>query len=147
VTHHTHIQLLFTVEPFHGTHCLRQWFYSLINSNLSYTLDFGFPEIADRLKNELKKTTETVKGKQLTKYSAEEKYSRPLKFFDFNNEVVSIDIQAFYNEDGQVDLYQTIVNLQDGSQRKSSMVEVLSFERVAAPPAEILNYLDQGAQK
>lgn len=30
ITHHTHIQLLFTVEPFHGTHCRRQWFYKLI---------------------------------------------------------------------------------------------------------------------
>lgn len=115
--------------------------------NLIYTLDFGFPEIADRLKNELKETTENIKGKELIKYSAEEKYTRPFKFLDFNNEVISIDTQAFYNEDGQVELYQTIVNFQDGSQRKSSMVEVLTFEQVAAPPAEILNYLDQGMQK
>ncbi|NWG35350.1 MAG: hypothetical protein HXY42_13010 [Chloroflexi bacterium] len=115
--------------------------------NLIYTLDFGFPEVADRLKNELKKTTENIKGKELIKYSAEEKYTRPFKFLEFNNEVVSIDTQAFYNEDGQVELYQTIVNFQDGSQRKSSMVEVLTFEQVATPPAEILNYLDQGMQK
>ncbi len=115
--------------------------------DLIYTLDFGFPEVADRLQNELKKTTENINGKELIKYSAEEKYTRPFKFLEFNNEVISIDTQAFYNEDGQVELYQTIVNFQDGSQRKSSMVEVLTFEQVAAPPSEILDYLDREVQK
>lgn len=115
--------------------------------DLTYTLDFGFPEIADRFKNELKKTVETVKGKQLIKYSAEEKYASPYKISVFNSAVNSLDTQAFYNEDGQVELYQTIFSLQDGSERKGSMVEVLTFEQGATPPAEILNYLDQGMQK
>lgn len=115
--------------------------------DLIYTLDFGFPEIADRLKNELNKTTETVKGKQLTKYSAKEKYASPYKISVFTSAVNSLDTQAFYNEDGQVELYQTIFSLQDGSERKGSMVEVITFEQITAPPADILNYLDQGAQK
>jgi hypothetical protein len=115
--------------------------------DLAYTLDFGFPEIANRLKNELKKTTETIKGKKLVKYSAEEKYSTPSKFLEFNNMVNSIDTQAFYNDNGQVELYQTIVNFQDGSRRTSMMVEVLNFEQVVNPPADVLNYLNQGVQK
>lgn len=115
--------------------------------NLIYTLDFGFPEVADRLKNELRKTTETIKGKQLIKYSAKENYATPFKILVFNSEVVSLDTQVFYNENGQVELYQTVFSLQDGSERKSSMVEVLTFEQMAAPPAEILNYLNQDVQK
>lgn len=131
----------------------KAWFNLTFNNiipapdELIYTLDFGFPEIANRLKNELKETTETIKGKELVKYSVEEKYAIPFKFLEFNNKVVSIDTQAFYNEDGQIELYQTIVNLQDGSQRKSSMVEVLTFEQVVSPPVDILNYLNQGVQK
>ena len=37
MTHHTHMQLLFTVEPFHGTHCHRQWFYKLIKLPIGTT--------------------------------------------------------------------------------------------------------------
>ena len=115
--------------------------------DLTYTLDFGFPEVADRLKNELKRTTETINGKEIVKYSAEEKYASPAKFLEFNDEVNSIDIQVFYNDDGQLELYQTIISFQNGPQRISSRVEVLTFEQVLAPPAEVLDYLNRGVQK
>lgn len=115
--------------------------------NLTYALDYGFPEVADRLNSELKKTTETVKGKKLIKYSAKEKYVSPSKLLEFNMEVNSIDVQAFYNDNGQLELYQTVVSLQDGAERKSYMVEVLTFEQVDIPPAEILDYLNQGMQR
>lgn len=114
--------------------------------DLVYALDFGFPQVADRLKNELKKTTETINGKELTKYSAKEIYTSPSKVLEFNSAVNSIDTQAFFNAEGQLELYQTVFSLQDGSER-SSMVEVITFEQVAAPPAEILDYLNQGVQK
>ena len=52
MTHHTHTQLLFTVEPFHGTHCLRQWFYSLIKAGLGLSPDDPLDE-ASRLFQDL----------------------------------------------------------------------------------------------
>ena len=42
MTHHTHIFLPLTVEPFQGTHCHRQWFFEVIkfNDNTEQTIDF-----------------------------------------------------------------------------------------------------------
>jgi len=114
--------------------------------NLIYTLDFGFPNVADNLKDELKKTNETMDGKTLIKFSAEEIYVSPIKVANFQSMVKSADTQAFYNENGQVELYQTVFKLQDGSERRNT-VEVLTFEQISIPPNEILKYLDQNVQK
>ena len=62
---------------------------------LILTGDFGFSEIAGRLKNNLEKTTADVKGKKLLKFVAKEKYEHPSKFMEFNDPVAAINTIAY----------------------------------------------------
>ena len=43
------MQLLFTVEPFHGTHCHRQWFYKLIKYEIIKNIGVLFKPALSRV--------------------------------------------------------------------------------------------------
>lgn len=109
---------------------------------LIFTPDFGFSEMAVRLKDTLEKGTVNIKGKKLTKFIAKENYQKPSKFLEFNSPVTSINTEAIYDDTGIVTLYQTVFMMQDGSERIRDSVEIVTMETVIEPPFEILNYLN-----
>lgn len=111
--------------------------------NLPYTFDFGFPEIAAKLKNNLTKDQVEVNGELFDKFSAEEKYTESINVLGLNKKVTALSTEAFFNTDGMIKIYQTIFTFEDGSSQISSYVEVQLFEQGIEPPAEIIAYLEQ----
>ena len=113
--------------------------------NLMYVFDFGFSSIAVNSQSGLKKTEISRNGRPFESFTVEEKYADPVEILGFKAKVSAIEVTAFFNVDGMVEVYQTIVTLEDGTRRISSSVEVQIFQQDVKPPAEIMNYLSPGA--
>jgi hypothetical protein len=110
---------------------------------IPYTLDFGFPDIVNLLKDKVTKTQVKINDESLDKFSVVETYAKPLSVTGFEKQIVSLGTEAFINMDGMVRLYQTMFTFDDGTSEISSYAEVQVFERDIEPPAEILAYLEK----
>ncbi len=115
--------------------------------SLPYTFDFGFPEVATRLKNSLTKSQVELNGESLEKFSAMEKYAESARILGLSKKTTAFATEVFYNTGGMIKYYQTTYTFEDGSSQVSSRIEVQIFEQGIEPPVEIMDYLEQEETK
>jgi hypothetical protein len=116
-------------------------------STVPYTFDFGFPEVAIRLEDNLEKSQVQIGNDSLDRYSATENYSEPIDVTGLNKKVSSLVTETFLDANGMTKIYQTTFTFEDGSSLVSSYVEIQAFEQGTLPPDEIIAYLEQGVKK
>ena len=114
---------------------------------LEFVIDFGFPQIATELSESLEKQETNLSGKGVLLYTAREKYETPVLVSDFQQKIVEVDTNAYYDpDDGSLLLFEQVMIFLNGETRIRSSARILSVESEIEPPYEIQKYFEEATK-